>query len=241
MTEWTNSGCSRSNSRRIARGLRGDGLPDARLAHGGRRRRPGSLDPDQPDRRPREIDNLGAWLTTVVARVCLNMLRARKARHEEFPSRPCSRADHRSPRRDGSRARGPPRRLPRPGAPRAARDARPRRARGVRPARRVRPAVRGDRADRRPLADRDQAAGEPGPAPRPRGRARRRIGTCAPSERSSMRSSPPFAAATSRACSRSSTRMSSCGRTAAHAGWEPPGRSAAPRWWRDRLSRSRCV
>ncbi len=32
-----------------------------------------------------EIDNLGAWLTTVVARVCLNMLRARKARHEEFP------------------------------------------------------------------------------------------------------------------------------------------------------------
>ena len=32
-----------------------------------------------------EIDNLGAWLTTVVARVCLNMLRARKARHGEFP------------------------------------------------------------------------------------------------------------------------------------------------------------
>jgi RNA polymerase sigma factor (sigma-70 family) len=33
-----------------------------------------------------EIDNLGAWLTTVVARVCLNMLRTRKARHEEFPA-----------------------------------------------------------------------------------------------------------------------------------------------------------
>jgi RNA polymerase sigma factor (sigma-70 family) len=32
-----------------------------------------------------EIDDFGAWLTTVVARVCLNMLRARKARHEEFP------------------------------------------------------------------------------------------------------------------------------------------------------------
>ena len=32
-----------------------------------------------------EIDNLGAWLTTVVARVCLNMLRQRKARREEFP------------------------------------------------------------------------------------------------------------------------------------------------------------
>jgi RNA polymerase sigma-70 factor, ECF subfamily len=29
------------------------------------------------------VANLGGWLTTVVARVCLNMLRARKARHEE--------------------------------------------------------------------------------------------------------------------------------------------------------------
>src|SRR5881628_273511 len=29
------------------------------------------------------VDNLGGWLTTVVARVCLDMLRARKARHEE--------------------------------------------------------------------------------------------------------------------------------------------------------------
>src|SRR6476619_123545 len=30
-----------------------------------------------------EIDNLGGWLTTVVARVCLNMLRARRTRAEE--------------------------------------------------------------------------------------------------------------------------------------------------------------
>ena len=30
-----------------------------------------------------EIENLGGWLTTVVARVCLNMLRARKTRNEE--------------------------------------------------------------------------------------------------------------------------------------------------------------
>src|ERR1700744_5093464 len=30
-----------------------------------------------------EVDNLGAWLTTVVARVCLNALRARNARREE--------------------------------------------------------------------------------------------------------------------------------------------------------------
>ena len=40
-----------------------------------------------------EIENLGAWLTTVVARVCLNMLRARRARSMRnsrpavFPSR----------------------------------------------------------------------------------------------------------------------------------------------------------
>jgi RNA polymerase sigma factor (sigma-70 family) len=30
------------------------------------------------------IDNLAAWLTTVVGRVCLDMLRARRARHEDF-------------------------------------------------------------------------------------------------------------------------------------------------------------
>ena len=29
------------------------------------------------------IDNLGGWLTTVVARVCLDMLRSRQLRHEE--------------------------------------------------------------------------------------------------------------------------------------------------------------
>jgi RNA polymerase sigma factor (sigma-70 family) len=30
-----------------------------------------------------EVDNLGGWLTTIVARVCLNMLRARNTRREE--------------------------------------------------------------------------------------------------------------------------------------------------------------
>src|SRR5512140_3169570 len=29
-----------------------------------------------------EVENLGAWLTTVVSRVSLNMLRSRRARHE---------------------------------------------------------------------------------------------------------------------------------------------------------------
>src|SRR5215475_1019374 len=31
------------------------------------------------------IDNLGAWLTTVVGRVCLNMLRSRRMRREVPP------------------------------------------------------------------------------------------------------------------------------------------------------------
>src|SRR5690242_4351683 len=30
-----------------------------------------------------EVDNLGGWLTTIVARVCLNMLRSRNHRREE--------------------------------------------------------------------------------------------------------------------------------------------------------------
>src|SRR5919198_3777149 len=29
------------------------------------------------------VENLGGWLTTIVARVCLNMLQARKSRREE--------------------------------------------------------------------------------------------------------------------------------------------------------------
>src|SRR5499426_4660234 len=30
-----------------------------------------------------EVENLGAWLTTIVARVCLNMLRSRNRRREQ--------------------------------------------------------------------------------------------------------------------------------------------------------------
>src|SRR5215472_17295932 len=32
---------------------------------------------------PQAVDNLGGWLTTVVARICLDMLRTRKSRREE--------------------------------------------------------------------------------------------------------------------------------------------------------------
>src|SRR6516165_3711685 len=48
------------------------------------------------------VDNLGAWLTTIVARVCLNVLRSRKARREEpmgvhVPDPVISRADGPTP------------------------------------------------------------------------------------------------------------------------------------------------
>jgi RNA polymerase sigma factor (sigma-70 family) len=39
------------------------------------------------------VENVGAWLTTVVARICLDMLRARKSRREE-PSLGADPADH---------------------------------------------------------------------------------------------------------------------------------------------------
>lgn len=37
------------------------------------------------DQDPRTVDNMRAWLTTVVGRVCLNVLRSRRARRNEFP------------------------------------------------------------------------------------------------------------------------------------------------------------
>ena len=39
------------------------------------------------------IENLGGWLTTVLGRVCLDMLRSRKSRREE-PLGALARADH---------------------------------------------------------------------------------------------------------------------------------------------------
>jgi RNA polymerase sigma factor (sigma-70 family) len=38
----------------------------------------------------RSVENLGGWLTTVVARVCLDMLRSRKSRREESLETPIS-------------------------------------------------------------------------------------------------------------------------------------------------------
>src|SRR3954454_10591591 len=39
------------------------------------------------DQDPRAVENLQAWLTTVVARVCLNLLRSRRTRREELSVR----------------------------------------------------------------------------------------------------------------------------------------------------------
>ena len=73
-----------------------------------------------------EVENLGGWLTTVVARVSLNMLRSRDARREEPLERARARPDRRPRRRHRPRARGAARRLGRPRAARRARDAAPR-------------------------------------------------------------------------------------------------------------------
>jgi RNA polymerase sigma factor (sigma-70 family) len=52
----------------------------------------------------REVENLGGWLTTVVARVSLDMLRSRKSRREE-PLAPLGRRAERQQPRDRRRAR----------------------------------------------------------------------------------------------------------------------------------------
>ena len=70
-----------------------------------------------------EVENLGAWLTTVVARVSLNMLRSRSLRREDAARRPRARPDRRPRRRDRPRARGIAGRLRRLGVAGRARDA----------------------------------------------------------------------------------------------------------------------
>jgi RNA polymerase sigma-70 factor (ECF subfamily) len=80
-----------------------------------------------------QVDNLGGWLTTIVARVCLNMLRARNVRREESLEGTPPRPGHQPRGRDSTGGRGPARRLGRPGSPGGARCPGPRRAPGLRP------------------------------------------------------------------------------------------------------------
>ena len=114
-----------------------------------------------------QVENLRAWLTTVVGRVSLDMLRARKARREAPDGGGARRAPrhraHRGEPRGGSRA-GRHRRSRDDGGPR---DPLPRGASGVRPARHVRRPVQRDRRDRGPQRGRSAAAREPRPPPGP--------------------------------------------------------------------------
>ena len=98
-----------------------------------------------------QVENMRGWLTTVVSRICLDMLRARQSRREdlvdEWSRDPGRRAVRRG--RGRSRARGADRRRRRAGAAGRARDAVAGRATLVRAARHVRRPVRGDRPDHR--------------------------------------------------------------------------------------------
>ena len=123
-----------------------------------------------------DVDNIAGWLTTVVSRVCLTMLDARKRRREEALEAgrlPDPIVTRRRRRRAGPGRRGAGRRRGRRRAARRAGDAGAGRAPGVRAPRRLRGAVRGHRADRRPVAGRGAPAGLTGAAPRP-GRGPRR-------------------------------------------------------------------
>ena len=109
---------------------------------------------------PGSIENLGGWLTTVVARVCLNMLQARREQPAgiHLPGSVAQRRGRHRPRA-GSAAR----RLHRSRATGNPAHAAARRAARLRPARHVRRPVRRHRAHRRALARRGPPAGQPRP------------------------------------------------------------------------------
>ena len=119
-----------------------------------------------------EVENLGGWLTTVLARVCLNMLRSRTSRREE-PSATASRPGHQPRRRPAAGAGGAAGRLGRARPAGRARHPVPGGAAGVRAPRHVRPALRGDRPRWSADPRRRPAAGQPGPPARPGRRAAR--------------------------------------------------------------------
>ena len=122
-----------------------------------------------------DVENLRAWLTTVVGRVCLNMLRSRKTRREpsletHLPDPILSPESGVDPEQEALLGDSVGLALLV-----VARRADARRTCRVRAARRLRRAVRPDRPDRRPHADRGEAARESCPPTRPgRTRSRRR-------------------------------------------------------------------
>ena len=102
-----------------------------------------------------EVENLRAWLTTVVGRVCLNMLRSRRTRREASLETHLPDPDREPGGGHRSRAGGPAGRFGRARAARRARLADARRTRRLRPARRLR-ACRSTRS--RPIVGRTPTA-----------------------------------------------------------------------------------
>ena len=153
----------------------GGRLQDARLAERGRRRGPGELAAAQPvgherGREPPRVADDGRR-ARVAQRAALAPDAARGAAR-----RPRARPRGEPRRRNPARARGAAGRLGRAGAARGPRDARPRRAAGLRAARHVRRAVRRDRGHGGPLAGRGPAARQPRATPRPGRRSGARRG-----------------------------------------------------------------
>src|SRR3954471_5398882 len=135
----------------------GGGLPDARLAERGGRRRAGSLATARPlrderRREPRRMADDGRR-AGVPGHAALAQVAARAA-----PGRALARS-YREPRRcDRPRARSATGRLGRSGAACPTPNAGSRRAARVRAARHVRRALRGDRSDRGAISNRSKAA-----------------------------------------------------------------------------------
>ena len=186
-----------------------------------------------------EVENLGGWLTTVVARVSLNMLRSRRSRREEpldvrMPEPIVDRADGTDPEHEALLADSVGLALLVV-------------LETLNPAERLAfvlhdmfaVPVRRDRADRRPLTRRRRASSRAAPAAASRARPRSPTPTSTPSARSSTPSSRPRARATSRRCSRCWTRTWSSGPTAAPSPSAPRASSAGRPTWPARRSPSR--
>ena len=125
-------------------------------------RRPGC---GSPGRTPTASRTSSAWLTTIVVRVCLNMLRSRQeAARGALGACTCPTRSS-AARTVWPRGRGAAGRLGRTRAAGGARHAGSRRATGVRPARHVRPALRRDRPHGGAYPGHGEAARQPGAAP----------------------------------------------------------------------------
>ena len=182
-----------------------------------------------------DVDNLRAWLTTVVGRVCLNMLRSRRTRREASLETHVPDPVVSSEEWDRSRAGSLVGRFRRARDARRPRVADARRAGGVRPPRRLRGAIRRDRPDCRSNADGSAAARKPCPPPRP-GLRPCQTSISMANGLSPTLSSPRRVPVTSSASSLFSTRMSWCApmvgwRARSWSPWSTARRQSQARPW----------